>query len=53
MSLKAALERRAGEQEALLEEARVFARRVRERLGEAQVYVFGSVVRGDFNLVVW
>ncbi|GAA6735027.1 hypothetical protein YIM1640_21860 [Thermus oshimai] len=36
--------------EALLEEARAYAKRVREALGEAEVYLFGSVARGDFNL---
>lgn len=50
MSLKAALQQREAERLRLLEEARAFARRVREQVGEARVYVYGSVVRGDFNL---
>ncbi|WP_244187349.1 nucleotidyltransferase domain-containing protein [Thermus tenuipuniceus] len=36
--------------EALLEEARAYAKRARETLGEAQVYLYGSVARGSFNL---
>ncbi|WP_243028407.1 nucleotidyltransferase domain-containing protein [Thermus albus] len=36
--------------EALLEEARTYAQRVREALGEARVYLYGSVARGSFNL---
>lgn len=36
--------------EALLKEARAYARRVREALEEAGVYLFGSLARGDFNL---
>ncbi len=36
--------------EALLAEAREYARRVREVLGEAQVFLYGSVARGNFNV---
>lgn len=36
--------------EALLAEAREYARRVREALGEAQVFLYGSVARGNFNV---
>ncbi|GGM98358.1 hypothetical protein GCM10007092_10240 [Thermus composti] len=36
--------------EALLAEAREYARRAREALGEARVFLYGSVARGDFNL---
>jgi predicted nucleotidyltransferase len=48
--LHEALRRRQAEWEALLEEARAYAHRVREALGEARVYLFGSVARGEFNL---
>jgi hypothetical protein len=48
--LSEALRRRQAEWEALLEEARAYAHRVREALGEARVYLFGSVARGEFNL---
>jgi predicted nucleotidyltransferase len=48
--LSEALRRRQAEWEALLEEARAYAHRVREALGEARVYLFGSVARGAFNL---
>ncbi len=48
--LETALARREAEREALLEQAHRFARRVRGRLGEARVWVYGSVARGDFNL---
>ncbi len=47
--LSEALRRRQAEWEALLEEARAYAHRVREALGEARVYPFGSVARGEFN----
>ncbi|GLV49136.1 hypothetical protein TJA_22380 [Thermus sp. LT1-2-5] len=45
-----ALKARQGVWEELLAEAQEYARRVREALGEAKVYLFGSVARGDFNL---
>lgn len=48
--LAKALTERQRAREALLEEARAYAERVREALGEAEVYLFGSVARGDFNL---
>ncbi|KIQ53876.1 nucleotidyltransferase domain-containing protein [Meiothermus taiwanensis] len=48
--LASALARRAEEREALLQEARAYAQRVRNSLGEAEVYLYGSVARGDFNL---
>ncbi|MFN4070971.1 MAG: nucleotidyltransferase domain-containing protein [Thermus caldifontis] len=44
-----ALRRRMAAWEALLEEARAYAKRVRETLGEAQVYLYGSVARGSFG----
>lgn len=47
--LETALARRYAERQALLEQARRFAQQVRERLGEARVWVYGSVARGDFN----
>ncbi|UZX15739.1 nucleotidyltransferase domain-containing protein [Thermus sp. PS18] len=45
-----ALRLRMATWEALLEEARAYATRVRETLGEARVYLYGSVARGSFNL---
>jgi predicted nucleotidyltransferase len=48
--LETALAWREVERDALLEQARRFARQVRERLGEARIWVYGSVARGDFNL---
>lgn len=48
MSSKA-LRLRMAAWKALLEEARAYAKRVRETLGEAQVYLFGSVARGSFG----
>lgn len=45
-----ALERRYREWEERLQEARRYAERVREVLGEARVFLFGSVARGSFNL---
>ncbi|MER3556062.1 MAG: DNA polymerase III subunit beta [Meiothermus sp.] len=49
-SLSQALAQRAREQEALIQEARDYAQRVRRRLGEARIYLYGSVARGEFNL---
>lgn len=48
--LSQALALRAKEREALIQEARNYAQRVRGRIGEARVYLYGSVARGDFNL---
>lgn len=44
------LEARQKAWEDLLAEAREYARRVGEALGEARVFLYGSVARGDFNL---
>ncbi len=49
MSLERALALRAQEREALIQKARAYAERVRTRLGEARVFLFGSVARGDFH----
>lgn len=45
-----ALEGRRAEWESLLDEAKAFAQRVRQALGEARVYLYGSVARGEFNV---
>ncbi|RTG91725.1 nucleotidyltransferase domain-containing protein [Thermus scotoductus] len=50
MSLERALAQRAKEREALIQMARRYAERVRARLKEARVFLYGSVARGDFNL---
>jgi uncharacterized protein len=48
--LKRLLERRRTERAALIAEAKAYAERVRSGLGEARVFLYGSVARGDFNL---
>jgi predicted nucleotidyltransferase len=48
--MKRAVEERAQAWRALIDEARAYAQRVRRDLGEAEVYLFGSGARGDFNL---
>lgn len=48
--LALALAQRAKEREALIQEAQAYAQRARALLGEAEVYLYGSVARGDFNL---
>ncbi len=48
--LAKALGERQRARQALLEEAQAYAQRVRGALGEARVFLFGSVARGDFNL---
>lgn len=50
MRLARALKAREEERAALLQEARAYAERVRDLLGQARVFLFGSVARGDFNL---
>lgn len=47
---RALLEERAREREALISTARAYAFRARKALPEARVFVYGSVMRGDFNL---
>ncbi len=47
---RALLERRRAERERLIEEARAYAERLRAGLGEASVFLYGSVARGDFNM---
>lgn len=44
------LERRSSEREALIAEARAYAAQPRGALGEARVFLYGSVARGDFNV---
>ncbi len=48
--MKRAVEDRERQWRHLLEEARAYAERVREALGDAEVFLFGSAARGDFNL---
>jgi predicted nucleotidyltransferase len=47
---KALLERRRRERDALIDEARAYAQRLRRLSPRARVFLYGSVARGDFNL---
>jgi predicted nucleotidyltransferase len=48
--MKRAVEERVREWQMLLEEARAYAGRIRKALPDAEVFLFGSAARGDFNL---
>lgn len=48
--LRALLGARKAEQQALLEAAKAFAARLRQDFPEARVFLYGSALRGDFNL---
>lgn len=50
VGLKALSEARASEREALIREASTYAERLRRELPGAQVFLYGSVARGDWNL---
>jgi len=50
VGLKALSKARASEREALIGEASAYAERLRRELPGAQVFLYGSVARGDWNL---
>lgn len=50
MRIEDVIKRRAEERAAVIEGLRAYSERLRARLGEISIVLFGSYARGDFNL---